>query len=233
LEALARTLSLEHFEVSRSALREGLLHDLIGRLHRTDPRARSVTGMAERFGCEAAQASRVLDWVRTAFDQVADDWQLTGNHRDLLSWAVQLHELGRSVNHHHHHSHGAYLVAHADMPGFTRTEQQFMAALIALQRGKIDSEALERVPQRMKRALTRLSALLRIAVTLARPCDDRAMPAFSLAARENRLALDLPPGWLDTHPLSARSLEYQQRKLEKLGLSLDIERKIENGRELK
>lgn len=222
LEALSNALDIEHFEVSQSALREGLLHDLIGRLHHTDPRSRSVAGMAERLGCDAEQAARVHDWVQAAFDQVADQWQLTGDHRDLLLWAAQLHEVGRSVNHHHHHKHGGYLVSHADMPGFTRPEQRFMAALIALQRGKVDTEAIEWVPQRMSLALARLSALLRIAVTLARPRSDRAMPDFSLSLNDGGLVLGLPPAWLDGHPLSARSLEYQQRKLGKLGLDLEI-----------
>lgn len=223
VEALSNALGIQQFEVSPSALREGLLHDLIGRLDHSDPRARSVAGMAERLGCDRDQAARVHDWTQAAFEQVADDWQLDAHHRDLLLWAAQLHEVGRSVNHHHHHRHGAYLVANADMPGFTRPEQRFMAALIALQRGKVQSEAIEWVPQRMSLALTRMAALLRLAVTLARPRDDRAMPDFSLSLSDGSLVLGLPPEWLDGHPLSARGLGYQQRQLGKLGLELDID----------
>ena len=230
LEALARSLDLEQFEVSQSALREGLLHDLIGRLHHADPRARSVAGMADRFGSDPEQIARVHDWILAAFDQVADGWRLGEDHRDLLLWAVQLHEVGRAVNHHHHHKHGGYLVANADMPGFTRPEQRFMAALIALQRGKVDTEVLDWVPQRMSPALKRLAALLRIAVTLARPRSDRAMPDFSLTPGKSALALGLPPGWLEAHPLSARSLGYQQRKLGKLDLKLQIGTMDDAGR---
>ncbi len=222
VEALSNALEIDRFEVSSFALREGLLHDLIGRLHHSDPRARSVAGMAKRLGCDRDQAARIHDWTQAAFEQVADDWQLGETHRDLILWAAQLHELGRSVNHHHHQKHGAYLVANADMPGFTRPEQRFMAALIALQRGKIRTEVIEWVPQRMSLALTRLAALLRLAVTLARPRDDRAMPDFSLSLNDGVLVLGLPPGWLDGHPLSARGLGYQQRQLGKLGLELEI-----------
>lgn len=229
VEALARTLGIERCEVSQFALREGLLHDLIGRLDHTDPRSRSVTGVAERHACDPDQVARVHDWVQTAFDQVADGWHLSEDHRDMLLWAAQLHEVGRSVNPHHHHKHGAYLVANADMPGFTRPEQRFMAALIALQRGKVNVEAVEWVPQRMSLAVTRLSALLRIAVTLARPRSDQAMPDFSLALQDDILQLGLPPVWLDTHPLSARGLKYQQRQLRKLGLGLEIQEMPRHG----
>jgi len=222
LEALSNALAIRDFEVSSFALREGLLHDLIGRLDHTDPRARSVAGMAERHACDADQAARVHDWVQAAFEQVAGGWQLNDDHRDLLLWAAQLHEVGRSVNHHHHQRHGAYLAANADMPGFTRPEQRFIAALIVLQRGKVRAEPLDWVPQRMSLAVTRLSALLRIAVTLARPRSDRAMPDFSLALTDGLLVLELPPEWLAAHPLSARGLKYQQRQLRKLGIELDI-----------
>ena len=223
VEALSNALDIDRFEVSSFALREGLLHDLIGRLHHSDPRACSVAGTVERLGCDRDQAARVRDWAQAAFEQVAEDWQLNEHHRDLLLWAAQLHELGRSVNHHHHQKHGAYLVSNADMPGFTRPEQRFMAALIALQRGKIQTEVTEWVPQRMSLALTRLAALLRLAVALARPRDDRAMPDFSLSLSDGSLVLGLPPEWLAGHPLSARGLGYQQRQLSKLGLTLDID----------
>lgn len=229
LEALSNVLDIEAFETSDAALREGLLHDLIGRLDHADPRGLSVSGMAERLGCDADQAARVHDWVQAAFDQVAVGWELSDDHRDLLLWAAQLHEVGRSVNHHHHQKHGAYLLTHADMPGFTRPEQRFMAALIALQRGKVKREAADWVPQRMRLPLMRLSALLRVAVTLARPRSDQAMPDFSLDPRYDSLVLGLPPIWLDTHPLSARGLKYQQRQLHKLGLELEIKELIGIG----
>lgn len=222
LEAMSNVLDIEAFETSDFALREGLLHDLLGRLDHADPRGFSVSGIAERLGCDADQAARVHDWVQAAFDQVAADWHLSDDHRDLLLWAAQLHEVGRAVNHHHHQKHGAYLLTHADMPGFTRPEQRFMAALIALQRGKVNPEAGDWAPQRMKLPVMRLSALLRMAVTLARPRSDLAMPDFSLAAGKNSLVLGLPPTWLDAHPLSARGLKHQQRQLRKLGLDLEI-----------
>lgn len=223
LTAIAETLGIDRFEVSPYALREGLLHDLTGRIEHTDPRPASVAGMAQRYDSEDAQAARVHDWAQAAFDQVADAWGLGDAHRDLLLWACQMHEIGRAVSHERHQAHGAYLVSNADMPGFTRPEQRFMAALIALQRGGIKSEVIDWVPQRMTRSLTRLAAVLRLAVTLARLRDDSSMPDFALDAGDERLRLSLPPGWLASNPLSARGLERQQRQLEKLGIELVLD----------
>lgn len=222
VEAIANALEIDRFETSSFALREGLLYDLIGRLDHADPRARSVAGMARRHDCDQSQAARVHDWLQAALEQIGDGWQITDPQRELALWAAQIHEVGRSVNHDHHQRHGAYLIAHADMPGFTRPEQQFMAGLVALQRGRIDATVFDWVPQRMSLTLGRLAALMRIAVTLARPRSDQAIPDFSLSVEEAALALGLPRGWLAAHTLSARGLKYQQRQLDRLGLSLSI-----------
>lgn len=222
LEAVMRHLGLEKLEVSPHALREGVLHDLLGRLSHQDPRARTVAAMASRYQCDPEQASRVRDWAMQAADQVASQWQLTPPHLELLDWACQLHELGLAIAHDRHHLHGAYVVEHADMPGFSRQEQEFMAALLATQRQRLDRTIIERHPVRLQDPLGHLIAILRLAVTLCRSRLDSDLPDFALEATGPNLALRLPEGWLDAHPLSARGLSYQQRQLEKLGVRLEI-----------
>ncbi len=222
LEAFMKHLGLETLEVSPHALREGVLHDLLGRLSHQDPRTRAVAAMATRHKCDPEQASRVRDWALQAAEQVAEDWQLTPIHIELLDWACQLHELGLAISHDRHHVHGAYVVEHADMAGFSRQEQEFMAALIATQRQRLDQGILERQPARLQAPLRHLIAILRLAVTLCRSRLDSDIPDFALQARNGELALRLPDGWLEAHSLSARGLSYQQRQLEKLGMNLEI-----------
>ena len=222
LEAVMRHLGLETLEVSPHALREGVLHDLLGRLSRQDPRARTVAAMASRYQCDPVQASRVRDWALQAADQAAADWLLTTAHLELLDWACQLHELGLAISHDRHHVHGAYVIQHADMPGFSRQEQEFMAALLATQRQRLDHDIVERQPTRLRAPLRRLIAILRLAVTICRSRLDTDVPAFALDTAERGLVLRLPIGWIEAHPLSARGLSYQRHQLEKLGLNLEI-----------
>lgn len=223
LEAVMKQLGLESMAVSPHALREGVLHDLLGRLSHKDPRARTVTAMANRYQCDPDQASRVRDWAMQAVDQATGPWQLTSIHVELLGWACQLHELGLAIAHDQHPQHGAYLIEHADMPGFSRQEQQFMATLVATQRYRLDRGVIERQASRLHNPLRRLIAIMRLAVTMCRARIDSDIPEFSMDVEADRISLRLPDGWLESHPLSARGLAYQNRQLEKIGLALKIE----------
>src|SRR5690606_2624571 len=59
LEAAVATLELERIGVSKAALREGVLHDMLGRGGADDPRDASVLALMQRYGIDATQAERV------------------------------------------------------------------------------------------------------------------------------------------------------------------------------
>src|SRR5690606_25352549 len=64
LEAAFQVLGIEHMQFSDTAMREGVLQDLLGRAQHRDPREASIAALARRFSVDAAQAARVED---TAF----------------------------------------------------------------------------------------------------------------------------------------------------------------------
>ena len=74
----------------------------------------------------------------------------------MLDWAARLHEIGLVVSHGSFHKHGAYLLANADMPGFTRQQQAILASLVRVHRRKFtDAEvqkALGVVPYKVSAA---------------------------------------------------------------------------------
>lgn len=222
LETVMNTLAIDHLQVSEFALREGLLHDLFGRLEDRDPRDQTVRAMVERYQVDTDQANRIADWTRTAFDQVADGWQLGPAHADLLFWISQLHEIGLTIAHDNDHLHTAYVLEHADMPGFGRQEQQFLACLARLQRQRIQPELLNSLPGRLQQPACRLLALLRLGLAMGRARSDRIMVDFGLRARDNRLELALPSGWLQAHPLTRQDLESEQQQLDRIDIKLTI-----------
>jgi exopolyphosphatase/guanosine-5'-triphosphate,3'-diphosphate pyrophosphatase len=97
LSACFEALDLEELVVSPYALREGVLHDLLGRLEHRDPRDKTVQAFKLRYGVDPAQVERVRHTALRAFDQVAGALDLTQTHRDMLGWAADLHETGLSV----------------------------------------------------------------------------------------------------------------------------------------
>jgi len=221
LEACMRAFDIDTLEVSPSALREGLLHDLVGREEHIDPREQTVQAMAGRFGCDQTQAERVRDFTMAGFEQIAEAHGLRLIHRDLLDWSCRLHEAGLAIAHSHYQLHSAYLVEQSDMPGFTRQEQQLMAVLLRGQRRKLGRDALAPLPGRMATAARPMLLLIRLAVALARSRTDSDLPDFSLCGDgSDRFELGLPKGWLAAHPLSARGLQLEKAQLTALGLRL-------------
>jgi exopolyphosphatase/guanosine-5'-triphosphate,3'-diphosphate pyrophosphatase len=53
------TLKIEQMQISSGALREGLLYDMLGRLHDADARERSIQAMQRRYHVDMEQAVRV------------------------------------------------------------------------------------------------------------------------------------------------------------------------------
>ncbi|MFN2333801.1 MAG: exopolyphosphatase [Wenzhouxiangellaceae bacterium] len=223
LEACMRTFEIEQIEVSPVALREGLLHDLFGRLEHRDPRQKSVLAMARRFEADQTQATRVRDFALCALDQIAQTWSLHTIHRDLLDWSCQLHEIGLGIAHSQYQLHSAYIVENSDLAGFSRQEQHYMALLLRYQRRKLPADALQELPERQRASARPLLAILRLAIALGRARSDADLPDFALQAPDRkRLVFSAPPGWLQSHPLSARSLELEKRQLANIGLKLSI-----------
>lgn len=223
LDAVMKALNIERLQVSEFALREGLLHDLLGRLGEDDPRDQTVSGMARRYDCDPSQSERVADWLSVAFEQVAETWQLREVHLELLLWAARLHEIGLAIAHDRWHVHGGYILEHADMPGFTRQEQALLAALVALQRGAPELERIRALPPRLRQVARRMLALFRLAVTLFRARSDSDFADFGLSAETaSSLRLELPAGWLESHPLSSHDLNLEVEHLALLGVRLKL-----------
>jgi len=216
-------LGIERMRVADGALREGLLYDLVGRLTDEDARARSVRALESRFHVDAAQADRVERTALAFLSGVRELWQLDEPLAELaLGWASRLHEVGLDIAHSHYHKHGAYLLAHADLPGFPREEQQLLAALVGNHRRKLNLDQIEDLVPPWHLKAPRLIVLLRLAVLLHRARGPRALPDLGLKAGERSLEVAFPAGWLDEHPLTAADLAQERAYLDSAGFRLRV-----------
>jgi exopolyphosphatase/guanosine-5'-triphosphate,3'-diphosphate pyrophosphatase len=219
LAAAFEALGIERLATSEGGLREGVLYDLLGRIHHEDTRARTVQAMMERYHVDTEHAERVAATAEALLDQVADDWKLErGATVRALSWAALLHEIGLDIAHGHFHKHGAYVIENADLPGFGLAEQELIATLVRAHRRKLPIELFEDKP----RSWLRLAVLLRLAAVLNRSrAGDAPTPSLELDGKRS-LELRFPPGWLAEHPLTAADLELETRFLEPAGFDLDV-----------
>jgi exopolyphosphatase/guanosine-5'-triphosphate,3'-diphosphate pyrophosphatase len=214
-------LGVDSMVVAEGALREGLLYDQLGRLTHEDARERTVRAMQARFHGDCEQAARVWETAEHLYDQVAADWDLERPpSAQLLRWAADLHEIGLDIAHAAHHRHAAYLLAHADLAGFSTGAQRIIAAMVGQHRRKFREELTEGVPGDWRDRTKRLTVLLRLAVVLRRSRRPEPLPEIAARAAGPTLSLGFPPGWLDERPLTLADLAQEQGYLDSVGIEL-------------
>ncbi|WP_421682656.1 exopolyphosphatase [Stutzerimonas urumqiensis] len=222
LEAIFDALELSDMTHSEGALREGVLYDLLGRHHHEDVRERTLNALVERYHVDLEQAARVETKALEAFDQVAADWDLDPErHRELLGWAARVHEIGLDIAHYHYHKHGAYLLEHSDLPGFSRQDQQQLALLIRGHRRNIPRHKFEELSDDGAR-LTRLCVLLRFAILFHHIRGPQEAPAVRLKAGENSLHIEFPEGWMERNPLTSADFAQEAEWLKRIDFDLSV-----------
>ncbi|MCK6545389.1 exopolyphosphatase [Myxococcota bacterium] len=223
LGAIVKALRVDVMEPATGALREGLLYDLLGRIRHEDVRDRTIRWLVKRYAVDDEQAMRVERTALAMLEQVASAWGLEGDeHRQYLSWASRLHELGLDVAHTGYHKHSAYIVENADMPGFSRNEQQLLSVIIHAHRRKFLREHLAKLPADKVELAIRLAVVFRLAFALNRSRSTRPTPEFELAAKKNVVKLSFPKEWIEEHPLTRADLEEDALRLRSVGVELFI-----------
>jgi exopolyphosphatase/guanosine-5'-triphosphate,3'-diphosphate pyrophosphatase len=223
LSALCEGLGIEQMGISAGSMREGLLYDLLGRIRHEDVRDTTIRQLSQRYNVDHAQASRVERLAHACFDQVREAWGLDAElGHQLLAWAARLHEIGLSVAFSGYHKHGAYLVANSDMPGFSRADQDLLAAMLLGQRKRLAREVFAGLPPGEVELATRLTVVLRLAIRLARGRSPAPPPPVTATARKGGLELVFPSGWIEAHPLTHADLMEEADKLKGIGFELKV-----------
>jgi len=214
-------LGIEQMRVSDGALRHGVLYDLLGRVQHRDMREATVTQFMRRYQLDTSQAERVRKLALAIYGAMAvarpDDGE-DDPDRMMLDWAARLAEVGLSIAHAAYHKHSAYMLSNADMPGFSRMEQQRLARVVLAHRGKlakIQDSGLDGSDWWLVFAL-------RLASTILRRRMDMKLPFLRVAADAGGFQLELPQAWLDDNPLTADALESEAREWKAVDMKLVV-----------
>jgi exopolyphosphatase/guanosine-5'-triphosphate,3'-diphosphate pyrophosphatase len=222
LEAIFDACGLNRMSHSEGALREGVLYDLLGRHQHEDVRERTLSAFMERYHVDQEQASRVEAKALSALDKVASDWDLQDDgYRELLSWAARVHEVGLDIAHYQYHKHGAYLIEHSDLSGFSRQDQQLLALLVRGHRRNIPKDKFaEYGSDGIK--LMRLCVLLRFAILFHHIRVNRDSLNVQLKASGGSLDILFPDGWLAANPLTLADFQSEAEWLKRIDISLNV-----------
>ncbi|MFM9970866.1 MAG: exopolyphosphatase [Burkholderiales bacterium] len=218
LIAVFAELGIEFMDVSDSALRQGVLYDLLGRARHHDPREATVNHFQARYHVDTAQAERVASLAESVHRELAADTA----EEDLmvLHWAAALHEIGISIAHAGYHKHSAYILSQADMPGFSQHEQARLSRIVLAHRGKLGKRELEGLAVRS--ADWQLIFSLRIAALFCRSRNDIRFPRLRVNATELGFQLALPEGWLEEHPMTQAALDEEAQEWGTLGMKVEL-----------
>ena len=218
LTAVLSELRIAQMTVAGGGMREGLLYDLLGRVHRHDMRDVTVAQFMHRYHVDAPQARRVATLALSLYRKLGAD-ERDDDEMLLLDWAAKLHEIGISVAYSGYHKHSAYILEKGDMPGFSRDEQAQLALLALAHR-----RSLKKIlPQLEDSAVDwRAVMALRLAVLFYRGRTDVALPSIQARMQGTRFRLTLDSEWLEGNPLTATALRDEALEWERIGFELRI-----------
>lgn len=220
--AAFKELKIKAMGPGEGALRVGVLYDLLGRDSDHDKRHETVRQFIKRYHVDVRQSARVKRAAMNFFKQLElpDNTEVQDLER-TLGWAADLHEVGISIAHAEYHKHSAYILQHADMPGFSNDDQFLLARLALGHHGKL-SKFPTQEPTR-NRWLTLLC--LRLAVLLARRREDHEQLPIAISVKGNDVRVKVDKNWLATHPLSEYSLLGEQEEWNKGEFNFELTQK--------
>ena len=217
--AIFEELKIKTMQRGEGALRMGVLYDLLGRDSDRDKREETVIQLSKRYHVDTKQAQRVQQAALQLFDQL----QLkpsteTDDLKKSLGWAAELHEVGLSIAHSDYHKHTAYVLGHADMPGFSKDDQNLLAFLTVDHQGKLDK--LKNHSANRAEWLTLLC--LRLSVMLMRRREDLDELPLRIQSDQSGATIFVDKQWVVARPLSEFSLRTEQSEWAKANFRVKL-----------
>lgn len=220
LKAIFELFDIETMQVAKGALRHGALQDLVQRDGDLGQlRDHTVQYLMQRFNVDAAHAALVQQTALHFFDQIHGQEDANLPARKRLAWAASLHEIGAIVSHNDAPTHGAYVLSHADAPGFSIDELHTLGQLVLGQRGK-----LRKVEPLLDEASCRVTLIcLRLACLLCHARKPPELKHLRLQIANDAFNLKLNATWAQHYPQSMWLLNEESKHWERTDCALHID----------
>ena len=221
--ATFKALGIKQMTVSDGALREGLVHDLLGRIYNHDIRSETSKTIAEHYRINQQHAENLKQTIHYILKQLPDHPYLTDNPDSVqfLQWAAELHEIGQSIAHSQYHKHSAYIIENGDFAGFSRQDQNLLAAIVRTHRKKLALSRFKNLPPPWHQCAPILTIVLRLAVLIHRNRHNQR-PEFKISIIKNTIQLEFLEQWLEQAPLTQADLELEASFLKSARFNLEF-----------
>ena len=222
LIALFEQLNIQEMQISGGALREGLIYGMLDNMQQNDRRLQILEQNIEHFHIESNHANRVKNLALSLFKQVQKQVDL-GNLdcEAILIAAAMLHEMGLHIEYKQYHLHGAYILSHLPMVGFTQQQQASVKTLVQSHRQDINLALFKSFHSDVRPALLVLLRVLRLACILSIRRKDKVLAKYGLQISGEKWVLTFPDGWLKSHPLIDAELANEKWQQHKVGWVLE------------
>lgn len=218
--ALMKAFSIEQMDVSTGALREGLIYEMQDAPASVSVTKRSIRKLVEQFTVDSIQSEIVHRHCEDLLDHA--NIKIKKRILKLLYGAIKLHEVGLSIAHSQFHKIGAFVVNHADMPGFSNQQKLVMATLIRLHRRKISKSVLATLTKREHEVVMSLLPVIRLAVIFARKRHYEPVPIDDFKWSDEGMNLQINSEWLIDHPLIKADLKDEVKRWQATGVNLMV-----------
>lgn len=222
LIALFEQLNIQEMQISGGALREGLIYGMLDNMQQNDRRLQTLEQCIERFHMEHEHANRVKGIALGLFKQVQNQIVLGKvDCEAILIAAAMLHEIGLHIEYKLHHQHGAYILSHLPLVGYTQQQQAGIKTLVQCHRQEIVLGLFDSFHPEVRQALLVLIRVLRISCLLSIRRKDNLLADFSLVISDEKWTLTFPEGWLKSHPLIDAELANEKWQQHRVGWVLE------------
>jgi exopolyphosphatase/guanosine-5'-triphosphate,3'-diphosphate pyrophosphatase len=224
LIALFKQLNLNNMQISGGALREGIIYGMLDNYQRADRRTQGINQLVSRFHIDTGQSERVRKVAIALSRQMCEQSNFCDFDTEaLISSAAALHELGLHIGYKKFHEHGAYILTHVELTGFTTLQRMFIRDLVGMHRQEIDLAVFDNYQADFKEMLINALRIVRISVILCTRRRDDKIPKPTLTVSGHEWILHFGEGVLSSYPLVHAELVHETWLQHKSGWSLVCE----------
>lgn len=224
LIALFKQLNLNNMQISGGALREGIIYGMLDNYQRADRRTQGINQLVSRFHIDTAHSERVRKVAIALSRQMCEQSNFCDFDTEaLISSAAALHELGLHIGYKKFHEHGAYILTHVELTGFTTLQRMFIRDLVGMHRQEIDLSVFDNYQADFKEMLINALRIVRISVILCTRRRDDKIPRPTLTVSGDEWTLHFGEGVLSSYPLVHAELVHETWLQHKSGWKLVCE----------